>query len=231
MFEGALEMFREIQRVADICLEEVEKCGLNEESFETSFYNVVEELEYTYNLQMRHGISKGVLFDENYDFVFKFPFDENFDGYALTYDYCDLEALNYSHAIDNGVEKFFTKTCFFDTLKTSGGVRLPVYIQARVLPFESLASTSMTPVMAKQYLQEKAESYTGTDRLPPIWISDFIDIYGEEGFDALGEFLDKFGINDLHGNNVGYTPDCLPIIFNFSGYDDFTHTTSSTWNY
>ena len=72
------------------------------------------------------------------------------------------------------------------------------------------------------YYESKARSYTGTERLPLKWINDFIECYSEEEFDKLGKFLDAHDINDLHSGNVGYDENECPVIFDFSGYHDFS---------
>ena len=239
MWDKAKRLFQEMQSLADSCLTFIDKEGLYVDSFYDGFGKIANRIN-DYHIDLTAGATKGVIISKDVNFVFKIPFFEDDCGTEFNYDYCDLEVFNYNKAKKNQLNQFFSRTAYFDTIKTEGGSRIPVYIQSKAIAFEDLylydeddrildkyydRTVDKCPT---KYLSQKANSYTGTYRLPLLWINDFIEIYGEDNFDNLGEFLDKYGINDLHRGNIGYDEDAFPIIFDFSGFHDYT---DDSWNY
>ena len=218
----AIESFLKIQDAIQPGLQTIAESGVYDESFEYDFSEAMCLMSKndSYYVGVHMGVSKGVLVPDEEDFVFKIPFEADNCGELLTYDYCEVEVINYEAAKKAGVEKYFAITKFFDTFKTDDGVRLPVYIQEKITPFEEVNSWDAD----KQYThyESKANSYTGTERLPLKWINDFIECYSEDQFDELGRFLDAHDINDLHAGNVGYVENEYPVIFDFSGYHDLS---------
>lgn len=215
----AIESFLKIQNVIQSGLQTIAENGLYSESFDCDFNEAVQNLSDEYSVC--YGVSKGVLVPTEGDFVFKMSFDGDDCGELFYYDYCNVESKNYKEAVREGVERFFAITRYFDTFKTDDGVRIPVYIQEKVTPFIDACSMGVSNE-EYSYYESKAKSYTGTERLPLKWINDFIECYSEEEFDKLGKFLDVHDINDLHSGNVGYDENKYPVIFDFSGYHDFS---------
>ena len=220
----AIESFLKIQDAIQSGLQTIAENGMYDESFDYDFSEAMHKLHKEYYVGVHYGVSKGVLVPEQEDFVFKMPFDEDDCGEMLTYNYCDVEVKNYKAAVHEGIEMYFATIKYFDDFKTDDGVRLPVYIQERVKPFSDIIDVCSMRASNKQYshYESKAKSYTGTERLPLKWINDFIEYYGEDKFDKLGRFLDAHDINDLHSGNVGYDENDNPVIFDFSGYHDFS---------
>lgn len=229
MWGKAKKLFQEIQSLADNCLTLIDEEGLFSDSFCDGFDNIAQKLN-DFHIEIRTGATKGVIVPDDVNFVFKIPFLENEEGQEYRYDYCDLEVCHYLRAKNQCLDNFFCQTVYFDDIKTSCGSRIPVYIQAKATSFSDLYDydDKMPWNYPRKYLTKKAATYTGTDRLPLLWISDFLEVYGEDNFDALGKFLDASDINDLHAANVGYNEDAFPIIFDFSGFHDYT---DETWSY
>lgn len=216
----AIESFLKIQDVIQPGLQTIAENGLYSESFDYDFGEAVRNLSDEYDVL--YGVSKGVLVPVEGDFVFKMSFDGDDCGELFYYDYCNVELKNYEAAVREGVEKFFAITRYFDTFKTNDGVRIPVYIQEKITPFAYATCSIGVSNEEYTYYENKARSYTGTERLPLRWINDFIECYSEAEFDKLGKFLDAHDINDLHSGNVGYDENEYPVIFDFSGYHDFS---------
>jgi hypothetical protein len=56
------------------------------------------------------------------------------------------------------------------------------------------------------------------DEIQILFVKDMIDYYGEEETINILSEIKEFGIDDLHGNNYGYTYDDKPVFFDYGGY-------------
>lgn len=55
------------------------------------------------------------------------------------------------------------------------------------------------------------------------WLRDIIRIYGDEAFERLMAFIDKFGLSDLHEHNTGYittTAGDMPIFLDWLSHEE-----------
>lgn len=59
------------------------------------------------------------------------------------------------------------------------------------------------------------EPYQQTDEMSLEWLISIIDSYGIETFKQVGQFIKEFSIEDLYDNNIGYTKEGLPVIFDW----------------
>lgn len=143
------------------------------------------------------------------EFFYEFTGPENFDNIDRGWDYCELETMIYKLAEAEGLERYFAKE------ELIGWVgEYPIYEQLRVTPLESVEVTLDKEV--KHSIRKKCESLK-VQWLNPQWVQDFFRVYGEEEYQRLCSFLDRFEITDLHMGNIGYYHG-KPILFDYSGY-------------
>lgn len=127
-----------------------------------------------------------------------------------TEDFCTIEANNFTRAIEEGLEDFFAasyKLCSFPLPKKYSLRKVVTFfIQERAEPDEE--KTSIT-----------CEEYTGSDENEDIdRLESLFTDCKYKVFCKLLEFIDNWGINDLHSGNFGYTKDGKVKIIDYSGY-------------
>ena len=197
-----------------------------------------------------HGVSKMVLLIPHESFVIKIPFtgyleeddyscaynewedaeeadkgkEPQLEDYYYTFeyantpcitlstawDYCALEVAIYEDAIKEGVAQYFAKEQQVGQID-----HMPIYAQdrARMLDddkWDADISEKTTTKCAQLDLR----------CFNPMWIADFFEIYGEDEFVKLSNFLKKHRIHDLHSGNLGYIDD-MPVIIDYSCYREW----------
>lgn len=156
--------------------------------------------------------------------------NDNWDEEYTSYDwddcdYCNVESRVYEAAIKAGVARFFAPT--FRVGNTN------VYIQPRCE--QETAYTNWMPYFDKdckcRYEQRFGfEAFNelrynlGLECVPRAVFSYWLDTTSYMQLKALGEFLDKHCINDLHNHNIGWF-DGEVKLFDYSGYHSGTEDT------
>lgn len=129
------------------------------------------------------------------------------------WDYCALESLIYELAVEEGLGAYFAEEGWLGDIDNT-----PVYYQTRCTPMTSIS----IDYNSKEYKQKEKHSRSICDKLDvccfnEVWISDFINLYGEEEFKRLNDFLERYEIGDLRSCNIGYL-DRAPILFDYTDY-------------
>ena len=190
------------------------------------------------------GISKAVILIKDTPFVIKMPFFKYYDDacywsddedfyYDLQgasninlginseadipdWDYCHLESVIYQLALQEGLGAYFAEEGYLGTIDLT-----PVYYQTRCTPMSEMTiDYDSADYEKKSNKSRKICENLKVDCFNSLWISDFIDMYGEEEFKRLNTFLERYEIKDLRICNIGYL-DGAPILFDYSGYRDW----------
>jgi hypothetical protein len=131
-------------------------------------------------------------------------------------DYCEVEYKVYQAAKEKGLEKFFAETMQIGDS--------PVYIQEA---YEESLDDSWDPDISDEIrarvvnIQNNDPLYQLSLRVSDETLMVLINQNSEEDLIALGEFLDRFDINDLHEGNSGWFHGRLKFI-DFCGYGSIT---------
>lgn len=126
------------------------------------------------------------------------------------WDYCQAEVNYYELAEEAGMEKYFAATIKWKD--TKGGY--PLYLQEKVEWFSHVEPSRKSMDLAKV-------NCCGDIRLDNVeWIAAFLDWYGLDEYKKLLAFIENWGINDLHGGNIGYRKNGAPVIFDYSGWNE-----------
>ena len=218
-----------------------DQLGIYEESdaFTVSAENYIDEVlreAKLNNLKVSYyyGASQ-LVFIENKDTanrVYKLPFDgmmrewseynkqiddydwhEEWEDYNTNYTAKTLELYNY--AIEEGVNEFFA-----DIKEEAFSFNhCIIYSQAFVVPIseqtKSTHSSEDSLNKAKKIKKEKEYIPFTID-----WVAVCIEMYGEDRFNQLIDFINKYDIDDLHQNNYGYTRNGKPMILDYAGFNE-----------
>lgn len=137
---------------------------------------------------------------------------------GLDKDFCNLEAEYYIKACDNNLGEFFAAT--YEVGEING---VHIFLQEKTQPNEDYFIDCFEEYIRQgndrndfeddeqycEYIDENVEDMDNDERIYAV--------FGEES-DNLVDFIDTFGINDLHEANYGFTKDDRVVIFDFSGY-------------
>lgn len=156
------------------------------------------------------------------DDFFPFEYASSFDDYAnedVSWNYCNSECSIYDRAVENGLELYFASE---ELLGFIGERQHPVYIQERAMVF------SDSEWIQKRLPQSKADAFWDEleelgfyhGGLPLLWIRHFIEHYGKDELKRLGDFMKEYHIGDLHSSNVGYVYGDIPILVDYSNFND-----------
>lgn len=191
------------------------------------------------NVRIYYGMSKLVILPSKAkDIVIKIPFngyyrdslewlegegeevEEWCDFYFATgsdpADYCLTEYEKFKNLKKRHLDSFVAETIFY---REVDGVK--VFIQERVIPFESCDRSSNKPsrkskVVAREWRMQ------GKHYMNSNWVANCIDYYGEkrtEHFFFYCENFDEDITHDLHSGNFGYRKDGSPVLLDYSGFD------------
>ncbi len=133
------------------------------------------------------------------------------------WDYCKFETEIYEAACEDGLEIYFAEERLLGYI----GDNYPVYYQVRCTPMDEMNIDYNSPKAEQK--KETSKNICKThhcDCFNPIWIADFIEMYGEEEFLRLNQFLCDHDIQDLRESNIGYL-DGAPILFDYTGYREW----------
>lgn len=139
-------------------------------------------------------------------------------GESCDWDYCKTEELTYQKAKQYRVEEYFAETICIG--KVHGH---PIYVQEKVEIFDEVGPKTAVSVKEKAYLtvDEELGGYY-PDRLPVAWIVDLFKITEKmrSKRNSFFRFLKENRIYDLHSENVGYTYDGIPVLLDYSSFNE-----------
>jgi hypothetical protein len=160
-------------------------------------------------IRVNYGATKLVIMtSEADDWVFKIPLHD------YKSNYCQLEVEIYEMAQKENVSEFFAP-CYF--LENYDGVEIYVMAQADVSCgrlysdlYERLSNEGRTDEEATEILEEVEDCSEYVEWLFPYYTDC-------EKFEALSNFLEDAGVNDLHSGNIGYINNRV-VFIDYSGF-------------
>ena len=169
------------------------------------------------------GCSKGVIVFISMPFVIKFDsWDSSEDKRGSE---CRRELDIYHEAVKRGLECFFPKTEFLCYVSD-----VNFYLQQKIdcqdanicdwkyrEAIQKINRSVSKKIASKfqSYLEKEAPFYVR--HISERWIAAVISLYGKKKALELEDFIVEMGINDMHGNNVGWYKK-KPVILDFSGF-------------
>ena len=201
----------------------------------------------SFSISSDTGASKGVILIEGASEVIKIPFHGYYDNRNYSYDrreaskndkpepnyedyfyefeyagvsgiedpnhwdYCNLECNIYERAVEEGFAEYFAAEYRVGKVHDH-----PIYAQQKARIYCDREDSSRH---SKERLKSTSQrcSELNIDCFNNVWISDFIDAYGESELIRLIQFVDKYDIGDLHDGNIGYI-DEMPVLVDYSNY-------------
>ena len=152
-------------------------------------------------ISIYNGISKCVLIGEDSNYVCKFPRNAMND--------CQREVEIYNQSITEGVDKYFAPCAEIGTCHN-----MPLYLMERmeVPDSEEVLSYSNSYYYNSYSDSDDYEEGSAWKYLCEVWGSDCLD---------LSVFMIKYGINDIHDENIGYDHNGILKIIDYSGFHGF----------
>ena len=169
-----------------------------------------------------YGATKLVIIMEKEDFVFKIPFNSEWDSWnrdytffcgapaTSTWDYCEAEEERYDFAEEYGFSEYLAKTNI--VYSTKNGIR--IYIQPKCFVHSKHKTTSKRNrrVFSKWFKH-------GLPIDDTQWLNTFIDYYGAYRLKQFLTFLlNEEWEDDLGSRNIGYTIEGKPVLIDYSSY-------------
>ena len=169
-----------------------------------------------------YGATKLVIIMEEEDFVFKIPFNSEWDSWkgdyiffcgapaTSTWDYCEAEEERYDMAKEYGFANYLAKTEII--YNTKNGIR--IYIQPKCTTRNRHKTTS------KRNYKVFSKWYKGSLPIDDTkWLNTFIDYYGAYKLKQFLQFLENEDWDDdLSHDNIGYTKEGKPVLIDYSSY-------------
>ena len=160
-------------------------------------------------VSINYGATKLVItISEANNWVFKIPLHD------YKSNYCQLEVEIYEMAQKENISEFFAP-CYF--LENYDGVEIYVMARADVTYgrlysdlYERLSNEGRTDEEATEILEEVEDCSEYVEWLFPYYANC-------EKFEALSNFLEDAGVNDLHSGNIGYINDRV-VFIDYSGF-------------
>lgn len=169
-----------------------------------------------------YGATKLVIIMEEEDFVFKIPFNSEWDSWkqdyiffcgapaTSTWDYCEAEEERYDFAEEYGFSEYLAKTNI--VYNTKNGVR--IYIQPKCSVHSNHKTTS------KRNRRVFSKWFKGCLPIDDTqWLNTFVDCYGAYKLKQFLTFLlNEDWDDDLGSRNIGYTIEGKPVLIDYSSY-------------
>lgn len=143
------------------------------------------------------------------DFYYEFTYASIDEDDPECWDYCRLECAIYEKAAAAGLARYFAKEEIIGYLDDF----FPIYAQEKVSAFSKVYDKDIG-----QRTSKRCEELN-VDCIHSMWVHDFFEIYGEEEYVKLANFLKEEDLWDFHGGNIGYR-NGKPILMDYSGYND-----------
>lgn len=196
------------------------------QTFEADVYDLARK--YGIRIQTAYGVSQYVIILPDKT-VLKIPFrgfyygdpyaedeTECNDDYFENFDnnYSEVAVEVYQDALLKGIEEMFSKIEKIGF--TSNGH--PIYKQEYAEPLCSKEIDVKEDSLTKaRELEIKSKRYIPFDT---CWSALVIEKYGEEEVKKLMDFIEEEQIGDFHGGNYGFNEEGLPIIFDYSDFNE-----------
>ena len=156
---------------------------------------------------------------EEYDYI-DFHHANDYVDTSSEWNYCEVEKTLYNYAKEEHLDMFFPETFLLGYVEER-----PIYIQEFAMSCGDGGSSGSTP---SDFAEENASSVIATiqrscgdyNTLPKDWVCAAIDNYGLDALMALSDFLCENYITDLHDGNIGFNNDGLPVIIDFSSFNE-----------
>lgn len=182
------------------------------------------------SVETNWGASQFVIMNDNWDYVYKIPFDgtewyceeeEEYYFDEFSRDYCKLAADIYAEAEDAGVAPLFASMTVAGYSKNG----FPIYIQPKAVALNALYGEEREKYSATEDSVERAkkirETKSSKNEYLPFdndWVANVLDFYGEEMLEKLLAFVENLQLNDFHTGNYGYSMSGKPILFDYCGF-------------
>lgn len=220
----------------DEILEALKNCNFDELYNEGFYDEVVYPFKEKYHKPFSYdsGASKGVLIFEKLDYVIKIPFvgkyeaiyDEDMDDYYDDFemfqnadgngdghwDYCKEEEKACEYAKTIGVNQLLAETTKIADINGH-----PIYIQEYVKMYYDECEIEHTKDQVEKV--KTICSNSNYNCFNSNWLADVFNYFGEEIFYKFMDFIDYWGINDLHNGNIGYRKG-KPVLVDYSGWNE-----------
>ena len=195
-------------------------------------YTTEDDIEINSNISLHTGIARACLVDKSYDYVVKLNFDGIYD--------CQRECEIYEEYY--GVEEVFarpvflgtyTKNIYFytakdveDTIDTWNDkeefdIKFPTVVnKCRMRPitisFKLFTYPRATKYIFNTYTEEDEEYASNSDsplrEFNLAIAASFVGDFGTERYNELTDFLNEWGIGDIHFGNVGKINNHIAIL-------------------
>ena len=169
-----------------------------------------------------YGATKLVIIMEKEDFVFKIPFNSEWDSWnrdytffcgapaTSTWDYCEAEEERYNFAEEYGFSEYLAKTNI--VYSTKNGIRIYIQPKCSVHSKHKTTSKRNRRVFSKWFKH-------GLPIDDTQWLNTFIDYYGAYRLKQFLTFLlNEEWDDDLGSRNIGYTIEGKPVLIDYSSY-------------
>ena len=211
-------------------------CGCAYTDFEEdSFYNY---LENDPDYEIKNGVTKVVLVDNNRDWVVKIPItrgdneicyeDENdFSSGKINFsseysygggdncdDYCVLEESLSDSLVQDRYFYFFLPTAYLGQIG-----RTPIYYSRKVNPsYTQEVSEKSKEKTAQLQSNDKITNLRYRSNMNERIVEAFTEYYGIYTAIKLMRVCSQYEIQDLHSANYGILPSGRPVIIDYAGY-------------
>lgn len=181
-------------------------------SFSTGYniYREAQRLCNKYNWKLFSGARKCCFVIPDINFVIKFPSRQHRENIAN----CHRELRMYNLAKDkyNCVE-LFPETSFL--CKVNG---VPFFKQERITYTQhDVHSKHIDIIPDRRTNEQRIQTIHWDTCISTIWIERAVVVHGYKKVEAMHHMVNKYHINDLHNNNIGYIGH-RPVLLDFGGY-------------
>lgn len=186
------------------------------EEWRTAHCSILDSL----NIRVERGASKVCILTPNEDWVIKVNIDRSAKRFNSGINYCKTECDNYQYAIESGLDKYFAAMYFCGFVDG-----IAVYLQERARLDECSFESSMYRYISSCYPkdeypdEDEREKYIES-AIFGCEVADYVTAFLGEDMDCLIDFLESYGINDLHYGNWGFMHDGRIVMIDYSGFFD-----------
>ena len=196
---------------------------LHENNYEEHIIEPLQEktnFKFTYEL----GSSKLCIIPREGGYVIKIPlsgtfnYSDTFSPFSYTkvdengnesyeWDYCQIDTDVYAAACSKALDIYFAAVQCIGEINS-----YPIYVQPKVEIWTDFSlSLEAETFICNKTKELKAHIFC------PSWMMYFYNLYGEEEYKRLFDFIESYPIEDLHYLNVG-TIEGKPVLVDYSGY-------------
>lgn len=161
------------------------------------------------------GCTKAVIIIGNN--VVKIPFNIE-DG--RFHNYCHEEVLNYQKAIECGTQDFLCPCEYIGRFRwrfLDKTYNIPLYVMERADIDEERTENTSGDFFSRSDSDSNYNSYSDFSDDECNVARVFSSYYDDSDIFQLIQFLNDWGINDIHSGNIGFIED-RPVLIDYSGY-------------